>query len=773
MKRIRRKFSFLLLTGAITFSWVHAETRSQVSPFSLWEVRLTDGLFKHAMELDKQWLLQLDPDRLMSGFLTEAGLTPKAPKYGGWENGGLAGQTFGHYLSACARMYASTGDPQLAQRLVYCVNQLDTCQRAIGTGLIAGFPNAQNLFVELSQGDIRTKGFDLNGYYVPLYNMHKLFAGLTDIYYCTNNQLAYSVLMRLAEFMYSVFAPLSDAQIQQILVAEHGGINESIAEIYALNGKGKFLKLAERMNHKTLTDPLLHGRDELAGMHANTQIPKIVGVMREYELSQDTNYLKIADFFWNTVVHHHTYVIGGNSEAEHFGAPKRTYDRITDKTCETCNSYNMLKLTKQLFQQEPDVEKADFYERTLYNHILASQNPHDGMVCYMSPLVSGGRKGYSSPFDSFWCCVGTGLENHAKYGEFIYFTNAAKDLYVNLFIPSELEWKERGVRFIQQTRFPDSDTITYRIQTENDQKFTLNLRYPRWATQGYSLFVNGKPVKGKQVRLSSNGYLQLTRKWKNGDQIRYVLPMNISSEEALGDSTQRAYLYGPIVLTSLLPEGEKVVPVVVTDHLKQASQIVQVDRSAFPVSFTLNASWPHSYPLIPYYKAVDARTVVYFEHYSPDQWEKRKDQILLQKDKEQWIKEQTVSLFQPGEMQPERDHAFTGEKLELGEMHGRKFRKAVEGGWFSFEMEVLPDQPMDLMCTYWGDLGDIYKFKVEVDGVPVSTVIIHWWGHSFIDKVYHIPYNVTEGKKKVTVAFRALDGKSVAGPLFTCKVLKN
>ncbi len=741
-------------------------------PFSLQDVRLADGVFKHAMELDRKWLLSFEPDRFLSGFRTESGLTPKAPKYGGWEGGGLAGQTFGHYLSACALMYGSTGDEQLLLRISYCMQQLDTCQQAFGNGLVAGFPRAKELFAEVARGEIRTKGFDLNGGYVPLYNMHKLFAGLTDVYYQTGNPLAYKIVTRLAEYMYSVFAPLTDAQIQQVLVAEHGGFNESMAEIYALNGDKKFLILAGRMNHRELTDALAQGRDELAGKHANTQIPKIVGVMREYELSQDPAYFQIANFFWDAVVHNHTYVIGGNSEAEHFGASRRTYDRITDKTCETCNSYNMLKLTKALFHDHPQAEKADFYERTLYNQILASQNPNDGMVCYMSPLVSGARKHYSNPFDAFWCCVGTGLENHARYGEFIYSTNAQDALYVNLFIPSKLSWKKRAVTFIQQTRFPDSDTINYTVQAEKSQKFTLNLRYPSWAKQGYALLVNGKEVKADTPPSHPGEYLQLTRKWKNGDRIQYILPMSITSEEALGDSTQRAYLYGPIVLASTLPGEEKTIPVVVTDHLTQADRMVQVDESAYPPAFTMNATWPAPYPMIPYYKTVDARTVVYFEHYSQQQWAERKDQILLQKDKELWIKEQTISSFQPGEMQPERDHAFEGENLELGEMHGRKFRKAPNGGSFSFKMDVLPEQPIDLMCTYWGDLGDIYKFKVEVDGVPVSTVIIHWWGGAFIDKVYHIPGEVTKGKSKVTVAFRALDEKSVAGPLFHCKTLK-
>lgn len=737
-------------------------------PFNLKDVRLLDSPFKHAMDLDEAWLLSFEPDRFMSGFRSEAGLNPKAPKYGGWESQGVAGQTFGHYLSALSMMYASTGNEKLNERIIYSVNELDSCQQAFDMGgLVAAFPRAKGLFGEISKGDIRTEGFDLNGGWVPLYSMHKLFAGLIDVYKYTKNEQVYKVLINLSDGLDAMLSHLSDAQIQLILICEHGGINESLAEVYALTGNPKYLMLAQRLNHRAILDPLAQKRDELAGKHANTQIPKVIGVMREYELTGKPDYLTIADYFWTEVVHQHSYVIGGNSEAEHFGVPGRTYDRITDKTCENCNTYNMLKLTKHLFELNQSVEKADYYERALYNQILASQNPEDGMVCYMSPLGAGSQRYYSTPFDSFWCCVGTGLENHARYGEFVYYTDKQDDLYVNLFIPSVLSWAKRGVNVTQQTRFPESDTISYIIASSKKQTFTLNLRYPQWAKNGCEVYVNGK--KQKVSDRTSGTYISISRKWQDGDKITYILPKQIMSESALGDSTLRAYLYGPIVLSGLLEKEKAVHPVVVLDDVENAQSVVAKGNGFL---FRMEKSEPTSVNMIPYYKTGTMPMITYFNHYATEQWRAQGDKILQQQNRDRWIAEQTISHFKPGEMQPERDHNFEGENIQLGEMHGRKYRKAEAGGWFSFNMDVLPDQPLDLVATFWGGLGDIYKFDIEIDGVSVATVIIHWWGDGFKDKTYHIPAEVTKGKSKVNVTFRALNSKSVAGPLFDCKILK-
>jgi DUF1680 family protein len=738
----------------------------QLREFSLHDVRLTNSPFKHAMERDEVWLLSFDPDRFLSGFRSESGLTPKAPKYGGWESQGVAGQTFGHYLSALSMMYASTGNEKLNERIKYSINELDTCQQAFDLqGLVAGFPRAKGLFQEIMAGEVRTEGFDLNGGWVPLYTMHKLFAGLIDVHKYTGNRQAYSVLMNLSEGLNQLFSGLSDEQIQKILICEHGGINESVAEIYALTGDEKYIRLADRLNHKVVLDSLIQGVDDLAGKHANTQIPKVIGLIRQYELTGDRQKFKGADFFWNTVLHHHSYVIGGNSEAEHFGVPDRTYDRITDKTCENCNTYNMLKLTRHLHELNPSVEKVDFYERALYNQILSSQRPSDGMVCYMSPLAAGSRRWFSTPFDSFWCCVGTGIENHARYGEFIYLSDKNKNLYVNLFIPSVLTWKERNIAFSQVTDFPASNVVSYVINTEKEQRFALNIRVPKWTGKTH-LLINGKEVS-TQLK---NNYLYIEREWKNGDEITYTLSPKLSSEAALGDSLLRAYLYGPIVLSAILDrkESDNINPVVVTDDFNDANSVLENTKE--PLLFTFTKSQPDIVKMKPYYQTSDETLMVYFEHYTKKDWEENSNLILMKQNRERWLKERTVSHFRPGEMQPERDHNFKGENIELGEMEGRKYRKAP-AGWFSFDMAVFPDKPMDLSATFWGNLGDIYKFQIEVEGTSIATVIIHWWGNQFVEKTYHIPTELTQGKRSVNVKFRALNKKSVAGPLFDCKVL--
>lgn len=742
--------------------------RQQAVAFSLKDVHLTTGAFRHAMELDEQWLLSFEPDRFLSGFRSESGLNPKAPKYGGWESQGVAGQTFGHYLSALSMMYAATGNEALNDRIRYSVNELDSCQQAFDlNGLVAGFPDAKKLFQEIMEGDIRTEGFDLNGSWVPLYNIHKLFAGLIDVYRFTGSRQAYDVLLNLANGFEHMMSGLNDLQIQKILICEHGGINESMAEMYALTGDRRFIVLAQRLNHRAIIDPLMNKKDELAGKHANTQIPKIIGVIREYELTGNRTYFDIADFFWNTVVHHHSYVIGGNSEAEHFGVPDRTCDRLSDKTCENCNTYNMLKLTKHLFMLNPSADKADYYERALYNQILASQNAETGMVCYMSPLSTGSARHYSTPFDSFWCCVGTGLENHARYGEFIYFSDRQDNLLVNLFIPSVLDWKKRNIKFIQKTSYPESDTIRFMLKADRKQKFTIRLRYPSWAQDGFSLYVNGDIVKSKADRGS---YIDIERCWHNGDEICYILPKSIESEPALGDESLRAYLYGPVVLSGVLEKQQDYYPVIVSDDLNNIDPVMELSGKG--LVFDLKKSQPYRICMKPYYQRKDSLLMVYFEHYSTQDWNNRQEDILLKQNYERWIEKQTVSTFSPGEMQPERDHHFRGKKTGIGEVQGRKYRNAVDGGWFSFDMQVLPDQPIDISAVFWGNLGDIYKFAIEIDGFSVATVIIHWWGNAFIEKTYHIPEQLTHGKNKVEVTFRALDERSVAGPLFGCKILK-
>lgn len=744
----------------------HVAVQPQRYPLPLNAVRITGGPFLHAQEMDRRWLESMDPDRYLSGFRSEAGLEPKAPRYGGWEGGGASGHAFGHFLSAAAMMYAATGDQALLDKINYCIDQLAECQEADGSGLLAGFERSRELFAEIKRGDIRSMGFDLNGGWVPFYTLHKLYAGLVDVCRYTPNQKALPILIRFTDWLGGLVSELSDKQMAQILVCEHGGITEALADVYTLTGEPKYLDLARRFDHEALLRPLAEGLDSLPGKHANTQLPKIVGAIREYECCGEERYLNIADFFWKTVVDHHSYAIGGNSEYEHFGAPGMLANRLSDGTCETCNTYNMLKLTRHLYQLDPTVKRADYYERALYNQILASQNPDDGMVCYMSPMGSGHRKGFSLPYDSFWCCVGSGMENHARYGEFIYFTDARENLYVNLFIPSTLEWESRGVKIEQITEFPYSDAVRLRIESPKAQRFELNLRYPAWAVEGYELSVNGRSVKHDAT---PGSYVSIKRNWRQGDEVLFVPRQSLHSEKIPGDSMVRAYLYGPIVLSSVLEEREEI-PVIVADDVSDAAGLVKCTDKKRLRFETLTAE-PVQKELIPYFEVGGRQMMVYFQHFPPATWQEQLADLRMREHREEWLRERTVSQFTPGEMQPERDHNLRGEKSTPHEFEGRKYRETL-GGWFSFDMAVASDVPNTLYCTYWGNRFYNHSFDIEVDGVKVGFENIHNWGPQYVERSYRIPVELTSGKEKVTVTLRAIRDDAVAGPLFDCRVMK-
>ncbi|HET8783815.1 MAG TPA: glycoside hydrolase family 127 protein, partial [Pyrinomonadaceae bacterium] len=544
-----------LLVFASIPAQAQTAVRDRVQPgahaFRLEDVRLLDGPFKHAMARDAEYLLHLEPDRLLSGFRKEAGLTPKAEVYGGWESMTIAGHSLGHYLSACALMFASTGDARFRERVNYIVGELETCQRANGNGYVAAIPNGKKIFQEVSTGDIRVKPFDLNGGWVPWYTLHKLFAGLLDVHRYVHNAKALTIAVNLADWADLTLAKLTEEQFQRMLDCEHGGMNEVLAELYARTGNEKYIRLSRRFHHKAVLEPLARREDRLQGLHANTQIPKLIGLARRYELTADATDKAAALFFWQRVVHRHSYVNGGNSDGERFGPPDKLSDRLSENMSETCNTYNMLKLTMHLFEWHPSAEYADYYERALYNHILASQNPDDGMVCYYVPLKTGSRKVYSKPFDDFWCCVGTGMENHAKYGEAIYFHDT-DGVWVNLFIPSELTWREKGFTLRQETRYPEADKVSFAIKSRRPVNLALRLRYPAWADNGVMVKINGRP---QTVDQNAGSFVEIRRLWKNGDRIELTIPMSLRLEMMPDNPRRVAVLYGPTVLAGeLQPE---------------------------------------------------------------------------------------------------------------------------------------------------------------------------------------------------------------------------
>ncbi len=507
----------------------------QAEPFPLAEVRLLQGPFQHAMQLDRQYLLSLDADRLLHVFRLSAGLPSAARPYGGWmaPKHNSRGEFVGLYLSACAEMYASTADEQVKRKGNQVVAGLAQCQQKFGNGFLHTHPDTFTSRCEAP---------------VPFwYQVHKILAGLMDMYVMCDDRQALDVAIKLADWADRASARFSDAQVQKMLAQEHGGINEALANLYALTGQPKYLQLAMRFNHRAVLGPASERQDRLTGLHANTQIPKFVGAARQYELTGQSSLRTAASFFWETVVRERSYIIGGHSLNEHF-TPKETLSRALGwNTCETCNTYNMLKLTRHLFSWDPRAEYADYYERALYNHILASQNPATGMMCYFLPLGSDAkcRKTYCTPEDSFWCCTGTGIENHAKYGDSIYFHQGQAALYVNLFIASELDWPAKGLRLRQETNYPDEGATRLLLFCEKPLRLDLRIRHPHWAKSGFEIRVNGLKQSDSTV---PGSYATVAREWSNGDTVEVAMPFTLHTESFRDNPQRVAFLHGPLVL---------------------------------------------------------------------------------------------------------------------------------------------------------------------------------------------------------------------------------
>ncbi len=751
--------------AAPTGSRIRAAVPIKAYAFDMTDVRLLDGPFKHAMDVNGRYLLSLEADRLLSGFRTQAGLEPKGRVYGGWEEMGIAGHSLGHYLSACALMYAQTGDERFAERVNYIVDELAVCQDAHGDGYVAAIPRGREIFDEVARGDIRTKGFDLNGCWVPIYTLHKQMAGLIDAYRLCGNDRAVEVARGLGDYLAGKLGGLTDEQMQLLLNCEHGGINEALADLYAVTGDQKYLNLSRRIYHKAILDPLAEQRDDLAGKHSNTQVPKVIGMARLYELTGEQRYVTLAKFFWRTVVANHTYVNGGNSAWEYFGPPGKLSERLGDTT-ETCNTYNMLKLTRHLFSWSPQAEYADYYERALYNHILAHQHPETGMFVYKGFLDPGTRKNYSGPFDSFWCCVGTGMENHAKYGDSIYFHDG-DGLFVSLFIASKLTWKDKGVVVVQETDYPAADTTKLTIHCDKPVGMAVRIRHPYWATDGMTVRVNGKTQGGDG---KPGSFAEVVRMWADGDVLEATLPMQVRTEAMPDNADRLALMYGPLVLCGELADGAEISVLVPGDKDLTACVEPVADR---PLEWmTKGLGRPDDLRLIPLHAMHDRRYNVYFDRFSREQWAARQAEYEAQRRREAELEARTVDVLRIGQMQPERDHNLTGENTGAGTFADEHWRHATDGGWFAFEMKVDREQPVDLVVRYWGSDAGGRVFDILIDGTTLATERLERnKPGQFYDQTYPIPAEWTAGKDKVVVKFAAQPG-GTAGGVFGCRVVR-
>lgn len=518
--------------------------------FSIADVRLLDGPFKHSQDVNGRYILQHDVDRLLAPFRIEAGLEPKKPMYGGWEEAGMAGHAAGHHLSAAAQMVAATGDVRFKERLDYMVAELAACQKAHGNGYVGGVPGGNALWQDIRARKIHAGPFHLNTIWVPWYNLHKTFAGLRDAWLVAGNAQARDVLIGLADWCDRLAADLSDAELQSMLATEHGGMNEVLADVSVIANDPKYLALAKRFSHRFMLDPLLAKKDPLTGLHANTNIPKVVGFARIGELANDPAWVDAAKYFWEDVTTRRTVAIGGHGVSSFFNPPRDFSVLIESRDgLETCGSHNMLRLTEQLYHLAAEARYVDFYERALFNHILSSQHPESGGLVYFTPMRPASRRGYFRAESGLVCCVGTGIQNHSKHGRFTYaFGEDA--LYVNLFIASELNWKERGLKLRLETRFPDEPQMRLVMSLESPTKFALQVRYPGWVGAGeLKIRVNGESWS---FDTKPSSYVPVEREWHDGDRVEVEMPMHTRLERLPDKSNYVAILHGPIVLAGKL-----------------------------------------------------------------------------------------------------------------------------------------------------------------------------------------------------------------------------
>jgi DUF1680 family protein len=765
-------------------------TPAQFPPLT--SVRLLDGPFADAAKANQTYLLALAPDRLLAPFFREAGLEAKAKPYGNWESIGLDGHMAGHYLSALATMIASGADTpggELKRRLDYTVSEMARCQEAASDGYLGGVPGSRELWKAIAAGQVEV----INRKWVPWYNLHKTYAGLRDAYWFTGNSQAREILVRCGDWCERITSGLSDGQMQRMLGQEHGGINEVLADIYVITGDRKCLRLAQRFCHHAVLDPLKRHEDQLTGKHANTQIPKVVGLERIATLTGDQEADAGARYFWENVTGTRSVAFGGNSVSEHFNDPKNFRGMLEHREGpETCNTYNMLRLTAQLFASRPDAAYADFYERALYNHILASISIERPGFAYFTPIRPQHYRVYSQPDQGFWCCVGTGIENPGRYGEFIY-AQATNGLYVNLFIASELIVTNLGLTLRQETAFPDEGRTRLTLKLKQPAEFTLHIRHPRWVAAGaFSIKVNGQSVT---VTSTPSSFAGLRRKWQDGDRVEVELPMRTTVERMPDGSDWVAILRGPIVLAS--PSGTNnlvglyandsrmgqvasgpLVPLdrvpVLLASVSDLPQHVQLDPAAGPLHFRLadvvEPSAPDGLPLIPFFRLHGQRYQMYWQLTTKVELAARRERLAEQERVKALREANTLDRVAVGEQQPEVEHDFAGANTDTGQREGRRWRR---GEWFQYTLSTRGEKAADLAVTYWGgDAGRTFDILVNADVLTTETLNNSKPGEYF-EKRFPIPAkalsDATNGR--ITIKFSGKQGSRV-GQVYEVRLIK-
>lgn len=765
--------------------------------FPLQDVTLLDGPFKHARDLNIEVLLKYDVDRLLAPYLIEAGLEPKGELYPNWE--GLDGHIGGHYLTALAMNYAATGNSECRKRLEYMIKELEACKVANeinnpdwGIGYIGGVPDSKTIWTGVQKGDLAA----YRAAWVPWYNVHKLYAGLRDAWYYTGNNDARELFLGLCDWGINLTFSLSDEEMERMLDTEHGGMNEVFADAYRMTGEQKYLTAAKRFSHKVLLNSMAEGVDNLDNKHANTQVPKAVGFQRIAELTGDNIYMNAGKFFWNTVSSNRSLAFGGNSRREHFPSVAASMDFITDiEGPESCNTYNMLRLSEGLFRIQPSAEYADFYERALFNHILSTQHPEHGGYVYFTPARPRHYRVYSAPNEGMWCCVGSGMENHGKYNQFIY-TREGDSLFVNLFIASELNWRNKGVKITQNTGFPQEEQTKISI-TKASSPFTMLIRYPSWVAEGDMVIkVNGNPV---DFEGGPSSYVKVDHDWKKGDEVTISLPMRNTIERLPNVPEYVAFMHGPVLLAARsgsenldglvaddsrwghIASGRKLPvagsPVLVEDDVSViAKKLVPVDGSPLTFSMSnLNIVNASGLLLEPFSGIHDSRYVMYWMSLTKDEYQSYADSLAAIEKVKMALDNRTIDFVAPGEQQPEKDHNIEMQSSGTGNTLDEFWRDARNEGFFSYQMNTGGENNISLNIRYLGSERGNRKFNIFIDEMLLLTVdnTGKWKQNSFNEVEYRIPESFIAGKQNVRVKFQALPGNSTSQVSYLRLLRKN
>ena len=777
---------------------VVAQDKLYKDEFPLGDITLLDGLLKHARDLNVQVLLKYDCDRMLAPYRKEAGLQPRKPSYPNWD--GLDGHVGGHYLSALA-INAATGNEECRKRMEYMISELQLVLDANNQrhevwchNYIGGVPNSAKMWTAFSKGDFGP----YFGIWAPFYNIHKMYAGLRDAWLYCGNEQAKNLFLKFCDWAVDITRDLNDEQMEKMLGNEHGGMNEVLADAYAITGEQKYLNCARRFSHKLLLVPMEEGKDCLDNMHANTQIPKVIGYQRIAELAHDVQYHNASEYFWEIVTRQRSLALGGNSRREHFPTKETCIDYINDiDGPESCNTYNMLKLTEDLNRVKPDGMYGDFYETAMFNHILSTQHPQHGGYVYFTSARPRHYRNYSAPNKAMWCCVGTGMEDHGKYGQFVWTHDKgvkAEDdaLYVNLFVASELNWKNRKMVIRQQTAFPYAETSVVEV-AKGKGTFILKVRKPSWC-ENFTV----KGVGFDADSYEENGFVCMKRKWKKGDQVKISMPMHAYIKPMINVPQYVAILYGPILLgmktgtedmRSLIADdsrfgqyagGKKLAldeaPILLPKHLDDIAKNLKPVPGK-PLHFKLATHMENTIDgeLQPFFEIHDSRYMMYWLALGENDYKAYMQKLADEEKARQALEARTVDKVNPGEQQPETDHRMETDDSNKGNTEGIFFRDAKDGHYFSYLMQTKGETNLSLQLKFWGqDEWRTSEFDIYVnDKLLCSVNNSHRWRTTQFKTVdYAIPSEFVKGKKEIRVKFVAHKGKQV-GQIYGVRLVKH